>query len=84
MYIRYPLFQTSRNVEGCCKVIGLVDAVRKDEVPGTPRKMSESVIFGPFFFFFKCPVVRFLELIAKIGIAKIGIAKIGIPIGMDR
>jgi hypothetical protein len=34
-------------------------------------------------------VVRFLELIAKIGIAKIriakiGIAKIGIPIGMDR
>jgi hypothetical protein len=33
-------------------------------------------------------VVRFLELIAKIGIAKIGIAKIaiakiGIPIGMD-
>jgi hypothetical protein len=72
----------SRNVEGCCKVIGLVDAVRKDEVPGTPRKMSESVIFGPFFL--KMSVVRFLELIAKIGIAKIGIAKIGIPIGMDR
>jgi hypothetical protein len=79
----------SRNVEGCCKVIGLVDAVRKDEVPGTPRKMSESVIFGPFFFL-KMSVVRLLlELIAKIGIAKIGIAKIGIakigiPIGMDR
>jgi hypothetical protein len=39
-------------------------------------------------FFLKMSVVRFLELIAKIGIAKIGIAKIaiakiGIPIGMD-
>jgi hypothetical protein len=29
-------------------------------------------------FFLKMSVVRFLELIAKIGIAKIGIAKIGI------
>jgi hypothetical protein len=38
--------------------------------------MSESVIFGTFFL--KVSLVRFLELIAKIGIAKIGIAKIGI------
>jgi hypothetical protein len=50
--------------------------------------MSESVTFGTHFFL-KMSVVRFLELIAKIGIAKIGIAKIGIakigiPIGMDR
>jgi hypothetical protein len=59
-----------------------------DEVnlAGTPRKMLESVIFGTLFW--KMSVVRFLELIAKIGIAKIGIAKIriakiGIPIGMD-
>jgi hypothetical protein len=48
--------------------------------------MLESVIFGTLFL--KMSVVRFLELIAKIGIpkmgiAKIGIAKIGIPIGMD-
>jgi hypothetical protein len=49
---------------------------------GTPRKMSESGIFGTLFL--KMSVVRFLELIAKIGIAKIGIPKIGIPIGMDR
>ncbi len=60
-----------------------------EERPGTPRKMSKSVIFGTLFFFLKMSVVRFLELIAKIriakiGIAKIGIAKIGIPIGMDR
>jgi hypothetical protein len=49
--------------------------------------MSESGIFGTLFL--KMSVVRFLELITKIGIAKIGItkmgiAKIGIPIGMDR
>jgi hypothetical protein len=56
-------------------------------VTGTPRKMLKSVIFGTLFLL-KMSVVRFLELIAKIGIAKIGItkigiAKIGIPIGMD-
>jgi hypothetical protein len=46
--------------------------------PGTPHKISESVIFGTLFFL-KMSVVRFLELITKIGIAKIGI-----PIRMDR
>ncbi len=61
-------------------------SAKDGQVPGTPRKMSASVIFGTFL---KISVVRFLELIAKIGIAKIGIAKIGItkigiPIGMDR
>jgi hypothetical protein len=45
---------------------------------GTLCKMLESGIFGTLFL--KMSVVRFLELIAKIGI---GIAKIGIPIGMD-
>jgi hypothetical protein len=44
--------------------------------------MLESGIFGTLFL--KMSVVRFLELIAKIGFAKIGIAEIGIPIGMDQ
>jgi hypothetical protein len=43
--------------------------------------MLESGIFGTLFL--KMSVVRFLELIDKIGIAKIGITKIGIPIRMD-
>jgi hypothetical protein len=44
--------------------------------------MLESGIFGTLFL--KIFVVRFVELIAKIGIAKIGIAETGILIGMDR
>jgi hypothetical protein len=48
--------------------------------------MLESGIFGTLFL--KMSVVRFLELINKIGVAKIGIAeipnaKIGVLIGMD-
>jgi hypothetical protein len=55
-------------------------------VSGMLHKMLESGIFGTLFL--KMSVVRFLELINKIGVAKIGIAeipnaKIGVLIGMD-
>jgi hypothetical protein len=45
---------------------------------GHSAKNRESGIFGTQFL--KMQILRFHDLIAKIGIAKIGIAKIGIPI----
>jgi hypothetical protein len=45
---------------------------------GTLCKKSESGIFG--IHFQKCKIIRFHELIAKIGITKLGISKIRILI----
>jgi hypothetical protein len=45
---------------------------------GHSAKKRESGIFGTHFL--QMQILRFHDLIAKIGIAKIGIAKIGIPI----
>jgi hypothetical protein len=47
--------------------------------PGTLHKMLESGIIGSLFL--KMSVVRFLELIAKIGITKIGITNLGTQSG---
>jgi hypothetical protein len=72
--------------EDMCMLLSVAYSISVCECSCYYRDTPQNVGVCQFWhsFFLKMSVVRFLELIAKIGIAKLGIAKIGIPIGMDR